>query len=70
MPCCETCPSDSKTVFVLTFGPYDENLEKIVGMLNLIAQKKRPNALNTNQKTPALCNAPFLNKATFKKGHF
>ena len=45
---------------------------KIVGMLILIAQKKRPDALNTTQKTPALCNVPFLNKArkTSKKWHF
>ena len=35
---------------------------KIVGILILIAQKKRPGALNTTQKTPALCKVPFLNK--------
>ena len=41
-------------------------------MLILIAQKKRPGALNTTQKTPALCNVLFLNKSkkTFKKWHF
>ena len=41
-------------------------------MLILIAQKKRPDALNTTQKTPALCNVPFFNKArkTSKKLHF
>ena len=36
---------------------------KIVGMLILIAQMKRPDALNTTQKTPAICNLPFLNKS-------
>ena len=36
---------------------------KIVGMLILIAQKKRPDALNTMQKTPAICNVPFLKKS-------
>ena len=47
-------------------------------MLILIAQKKRPDALNTTQKTPALCNVPFLNKSRktaknaifFKKAFF
>ena len=41
-------------------------------MLILIAQKKRPDALNTTQKTPALCNVPFLNKSrkTAKNAHF
>ena len=40
-------------------------------MLILIAQKKRPGALNTTQKTPALCNVPFLNKSrTAKIAHF
>ena len=45
---------------------------KIVGMLILIAQKKCSDALNTTQKTPALCNIPFLNKArkTLKIGIF
>ena len=43
-------------------------------MLILIAQKKRPGALNTTQKTPAFCNVPFPNESkknlkqiTFKK---
>ena len=45
---------------------------KIVWMLILITQKKRPGALNTKQKTPALCNVPLLNKSrkTSKKWHF
>ena len=30
--------------------------------LFLIAQKKRPDALNATRKTPALYNVPFLNK--------
>ena len=29
----------------------------------LIAQKKRPDALNATQKTPALYNVPFLTKS-------
>ena len=35
----------------------------------MIAQKKRPDALNTTQKIPALYNVPFLNKSrkTFEK---
>ena len=36
-------------------------------MLILIAQKKGPGALNTTQKTPALCNEPFLYKSFFFK---
>ena len=45
---------------------------KIVWMLILISQKKRPVALNTMQKTPALCNVPFPNKSrkTLKKYFF
>ena len=41
-------------------------------MLILIAQKKRPDALNTTQKTPAICNVPFLNKSrkTAKNANF
>ena len=35
-------------------------------MFILIAQKKRPGALNTTQKSPALCNVPFLNKSLKK----
>ena len=48
---------------------YSAEICKIVGMFILIAQKKRPDGLTTTQKTPALCNVPFLNKArkTFKK---
>ena len=40
--------------------------------LFLIAQKKCLDALNTAQKTPALCKVPFLNKSrkTSKKWHF
>ena len=38
----------------------------------LIAQQKRPDALNTTQNTPALCNVPFPNvsRKTSKKLHF
>jgi hypothetical protein len=38
----------------------------------LIAQKKRPDALNTTQKIPALYNVPILNKSrkTFEKMAF
>jgi hypothetical protein len=45
---------------------------KIVGMLVLIAQKKRPDSLNTAQKTQAICNVLFLNKSrkTAKNGPF
>jgi hypothetical protein len=41
-------------------------------MLILIAQKKRPDALNTTQKTQAICNVPFLNKSrkTAQNSHF
>ena len=41
-------------------------------MLILIDQKKRPDALNTTQKTPALCNVLFLNvsRKASKKWHF
>ena len=37
-----------------------------------IAQKKRPDTLNTMQKTPSFCNVPFLNKArkNLKNGIF
>ena len=47
----------------ITRVPYDENFKKNVGILILIAQKKHPDALNTTQKTPAICNVPFRNKS-------
>ena len=45
---------------------------KIDGILNLIAQKKRPDSLITAQKTQAICNVLFLNKSrkTAKDAHF
>ena len=36
--------------------------QKVVELWILIAQKKGFNALNTTQKTPALCKVPFLKK--------
>ena len=45
---------------------------KIIKKLFLITQKKRPDALNATQKTPALYNVPFLNKSrkTATNAHF